>query len=394
MNIAQTEGEVHWDCTFVRAMSFHQEKHKLYLTAIRAEHLIQYTKVNRYDSSKNLDSQFQGYQRIPARSRITRVGNFILQREMEGLLPNPIILSSRTPIPWTEDDSSMLQLDLDCSTALMIIDGQTRVEGLRYAIEERNDKAVKDIQIPVVILDGVDKMTELQQFRIINGEAKPVRTDLVSSILSNLASKKGTESIPEKDRWKVIATMATNKLSKLQNSPWHKNILMPDQTKKEYPLRPITASSMISSIRPVHTWLSEVIFTGDMTAEIRGDYIARLLARYWSAIREINPTPFSHEPHLETTSKDFVIQKTPGVYSLHILLPSILRQIYRDPSLSATFTKKSLKNVLKDCPYLGNPDFWLRDIEKGGIAAQFGSQKGFQELSKMFEVKVEKEVQE
>ena len=87
--------------------------------------------------------------------------------------------------------------------------------------------AVENLQIPVVIVEVNDRHEEMDQFRLINGTAKSVRTDLVNSILTALADQ-GGGVVAEKDQWKIIVTKVVDNLNKQPNSPWHDRLLMPD----------------------------------------------------------------------------------------------------------------------------------------------------------------------
>ncbi|MCV5754768.1 hypothetical protein OFN51_38810, partial [Escherichia coli] len=77
-----------------------------------------------------------------------------------------------------------LKLTLPFDEKLQIVDGQHRIEGLRYAIEEKGVDYLRDFPIPFVIMETPNRVVEMNQFRTINGTAKAVRTDLVNAILT------------------------------------------------------------------------------------------------------------------------------------------------------------------------------------------------------------------
>ena len=99
--------------------------------------------------------------------------------------------------------------------------------------------------------------------------------------------------------------------------------------------------------------------------------MADVLVAYWSAVRNVVPDAFS-EP------AEYVIQKTPGLFSLHYLLrEKLLGPIYqgRRPWDEPTF-----QEFIKDSPEITDANFWHKDV---GRAASYGLMKGFQELAEL-----------
>ena len=64
------------------------------------------------------------------------------------------------------------RLALPSEPALRVLDGQHRIEGLRYAICEKHESELAAMPIPVVIVEIQDRTEEMNQFRIINGIGK------------------------------------------------------------------------------------------------------------------------------------------------------------------------------------------------------------------------------
>lgn len=214
------------------AVSGSQKGVRLYSGILNAGSLIEATAVDYYDSSLSPDSAEQGYQRPPERSRITRIGSFLINSiinddgEGDGLFPSAVTLAARKPLQY---DSNSKTLTLRLDQPLQVVDGQHRIAGLRYAIEEKGETDLDDFPIPFVIIETPDRYIEMDQFRIINGTAKSVRTDLVNSILTAMASSRGESIIREKDRWKVAVTRVVDRLDKDPKSPWKGLIMMPDE---------------------------------------------------------------------------------------------------------------------------------------------------------------------
>ena len=355
--------------TVVDAIQISQSGHRVFVTALTAEQLTATTIVDPYDSSLRPGDPKQGYQRPPERSRITRIGTYLIKEQGDGLYPNAVLLGSRKPLLF---DAMSRRLELPNEPVLRVIDGQHRIAGLRYAICEKQESHLAFMEVPVVIVEIQDRTEEMNQFRIINGTAKSVRTDLVNAILTAIAEEQGADAIPEKDLWKVVVTKTVDALNRRDDSPWQGILLMPDEVSVATNSDKITrATSAITSIRVIYNWLDQVGFLSGKNMNEQTEYLADILVAYWRAIRNVVPEAFS-EP------AEYVIQKTPGLFSLHYLLrDSLLGPIYwgRRPWDEPTF-----QEFIEESPEISDPDFWHKGANR---AAAYGSMKGFRELSEL-----------
>jgi DGQHR domain-containing protein len=358
----------------INAIRFNQAGHRLFMAMLTARQLIDSCTLDHYDSTKAPDDPDQGYQRPPERSRITRIGTFLMNGSGNGLYPNALLLGARTPLMFNEL-TNRLQLAADQS--LRVIDGQHRLEGLRYAIEEKGDTSVAEMQVPVVILEVVDRAEELDQFRIINGTAKSVRTDLVNAIITSLAERQGEEAILEKDRWKVVVTKAIHVLDNNPGSPWAGRLLMPDQTAKEFPDKIARATSVFTSMRPIYSWLAEFGFMTGKSFEEQADFLANIVSEYWRAIEAVTPDAF-------VVPDDYVIQKTPGLFALHFCLRDrLLPRIYLG---RRQWNQETFQEFLQVSPEITDAEFWHKSANR---ASAYGSMKGFRELADLLNDSIE-----
>jgi len=255
---------------------------------------------------------------------------------------------------------------------LRIIDGQHRTEGLRYAIEEKGHLPAATLQVPVVIMEVSDRDEELDQFRIINGTAKSVRTDLVNSIITALAEHQGEDSVASKDRWKIIVTKVVDIMDRTPGSPWEDMLLMPDMLGKDFPAKIARATSVMTSIRPIYNWLQEFGIFKDRAGTSFDDesaYMANILIEYWRALKSVVPEAFS-------VPDDYVIQKTPGLFALHwVLRDRLLPRIYHG---RRDWDQATFEEFLGVSPEIADPEYWDKTKDR---AAAYGSRKGFRELA-------------
>lgn len=365
------------------ALRFKQRDHDLYLGHGTAADLERFTEIDRFDPALDLDDPAQGYQREPEQGRIRRLANYLITRDQgDGLLPTAVLLASRNPVNFVSTTNGFGSIVVDDDNPLLVVDGQTRILGLDHAISERGEIDLRSFEVPFVLLDDVDRLMEMIQFKIVNGEAKSVRTDLVNMILTELAKEKGDASIKGSDRWKVVAARVVELLN---TSPgvWQDMIVMPNASaysKAEVALRPelehrrlARATSFMTSVKPVYDWLRGNYFSVT-TLEDEAHELAEIVGAYWEAIAALLPTAFGDR-------NEYVIQKTPGIFALHMALAKpVLRDMYK---AHRPFTETDFKVMLDPVPELNDPDFWHTRARR---ASSYGSMRGFAELADLLRV--------
>src|SRR4029077_6000042 len=116
---------------------------------------------------------------------------------------------------------------------------QHRELGYRFRMDD--DEAFAEFPIPVVMTRGMEKLTEMTQFRTINSTAKGVPTALVNAILAKLQATEGDDAIDASAHRNVVCYKVTELVDNDPASPWHKLIALPNQsqwTKKEIAVDP------------------------------------------------------------------------------------------------------------------------------------------------------------
>ena len=348
------------------AIPTQQEDVRLFVGVAKGKDLVRVTTVDPYDPKLDPTDERQGYQRPPERSRITRIGKYLLEKQGGGLFPTAVLLATRKPLEY---DRKQGTITVSSSEPLQIVDGQHRLAGLRYAIEEKEATELADYNIPFVIMEAPNRLTEMTQFRIVNGTAKQVRTDLVNMILTATYSGMKRADVPKRDLWRIVVSNVVDRLAKDPESPWRGLIALPGESTARGE-KPVRATSLITSLRPVYVWLKETSGILDQTGRSTDDeieYMFRIVVDYWRALSGVVQEAFKNPA-------DYVIQKTPGVFSLHMLLRHLLGDLYRG---RRKFDTDTFAEFLRESPEITDPDFWQKDA---GRASVYGSMKGFQEL--------------
>ena len=242
-----------------------------------------------------------------------------------------------------------------------MIDGQHRIEGFRYAIDELGLIRLKGFPIPVVIADGLTMPQEAEQFRVINETAKKVRTDLARRLLAFAArSREGRQQIRAQQRlWEAVAAEVIGMLNTDEESALYGRIQAPNEKKGvRHTVRELSFST---SLRPI------------LTTFPYQDWGARKLADqlsdYWQAWREVVPEAFDN-------AEDYVLLRTPGIFSLHQVALYVW-EVCRRRNIEPTVT--AIADMLRDLEEHASASYWENDNIEG--AAVFGSMKGFSMLA-------------
>lgn len=343
------------------------EEQSIFSSAVKVKYLIDdtYFKVNWWTREK-MGTKEQGYQRIPAENRKKKIAKYIEQSDYP-IFPANILITSRVPLEFKELGENFVELTIN-SYPCWIVDGQTRVEGFKYAVNELKMSEILEHEMPVIFLSNFDLYYELEQFFILNSTQKRVSTDLAQRLKLEIAKKdkEKYEALGMGEMWELKALKIVDLLNYRSDSfIWQGRIRLPNTQKS--PINVISQNSFVQSLKPL---LKGGIFE---LLDIKADLAYEILRNYWNANKRIFSDAFANR-------KEYVIQKTPGVFSLHNLANKVFGILY---SQGEEFSEGNIYRVLlqafNDQKYTS--DFWRSD---GTGAALAGSMKGFARLADEF----------
>tara|TARA_Y100000590_G_C15681622_1_gene1000058 strand:- start:618 stop:1775 length:1158 start_codon:yes stop_codon:yes gene_type:complete len=364
----------------IPAIEFSQNGSSMLVTSMTANELIAFTKVDPYNPALEFDDEDQGYQRTPSQTRIKKLGNFLdtnIKEERSFPMPTAILLSDR----GSKSEYDGTSLSFPSNGKFPVIDGQHRIEGIKHAVNNRKNETLGDYSYPCIIMRDMDKINEMKQFKVVNGEAKSVNTALVNMLLTQVAEKEGIED--DNQRWRIIAAKVIKKLNDDPDSVWHDMIIMPNQSKysaseiKEDPSkkhkRICPATSFMVSLRPLITYGEEILWhNGDIEYSVNN--LVEMLNAFWSALAMIIKPAFA-------VPGEYVIQKTAGIFSLHLLLKRMSSELHRTRQLVSN--SENYQRMMDGGHYETlYSEFWIAAKGDGlsTKASSFGSMKGFKEL--------------
>lgn len=348
------------------------EDKAVYNTTIPMSILIDHTyfQINWWSPEKK-NTPEQGYQRMPDENRKKKISKY-LENAKNPVMPTNIVVSSHKPITFDKEHKNFGEITID-HYPLWIIDGQNRIEGFKYAINELGNKKLLEYEMPVTIMSNFEIIDESEQFITLNVTQKKVNTDLAQVLRKALIQEYGEERYKAiySDIWDLKALNLTELLNTKSNGDmsnvWYQRIKQPN-TKKSFSSI-INQNSFVTSLKPLY---KGGVFEYDYTA----DEAFQALKNYWEAVAEIFPVAFEKP-------RDYVIQKTPGVFSLNDLANRVFGILLKEKkNLTKENILEKLKTVFKDDRFEKSSNYWMANNYFG--AAQAGSMKGFKRLADEF----------
>ena len=327
----------------IPALRIDQKGVAMFITALPLGELRKHIKVDYWGPDND-----EGYQRPLVDRRLSDVAKYV--NEEEGVLPTSILVcvrdgdSDQPTFEVTEGSEEFAQrgiLNIPEGATLWVVDGQHRVFGVGRAYERNGNIGLVDYPFPVTIMTGVDRYKEMNHFNIVNTRQKKMSTDIVDRHLVIRARREGLNMIAsgkggEKDYQRAKGTRITDALNE-EVGPWFHQIAIPGVVGRDKGL--VRQHALVASLEPVlkDPWMSART----------EDEVVQLLTRYWNALSRIWPDAF-------TDPGTHRVQATVGIYSLHMVLPSVIqfclierdfsedkmRQIWEDTSIASKFWHK------------------------------------------------------
>ena len=328
----------------IRGYPVIQGDRKFYVGVIKAKDLCEKIRVDTFKASHP-----EGYQRDLSMARARAFGRFVLGKHAS---PLSVLINIRDG-EINEKTQGMIEIQDDIQ--MWVVDGQHRVGGLQFAIEQ--DPAMGDIDFPIVIMNEASGYEEAWQFITINKTQKGVRTDLAERFLNQALQKEGRKSLLElrekgalkgllkNVEWVGRALEIVDILNADNSHPWFRKIRLPNEPKDG------TSVSQKSFTDSLESVLKDTFFQGKDTKAI-----AAALGNYWDAIRELCDAAFDNP-------REHVIQKTTGVFVVHKVFPRISERC-RDEHGNRVLTKEKIKSVLELLPMFSS-DYWSGEGEAG-----------------------------
>ena len=317
-----------------KAIRIEQRGRPMYVTALKLQQLAPYVQVDEWSPESP-----EGYQRPLRSDRLRALGRFLTYGQ--NLLPTSLLLCWRDDAPLTpqftveesSDDVQMGTLTVPDATPLWLVDGQHRFFAAQKAAES-GALTLLEFSFPVVILEGLNRYEEMLQFHTINTEDKRVPSDIADRHLVQRLIHEGQKGLlgergGEKRVVQAVATLVADYLNH-EEGVWQGQIKIPGVKGRTEGL--VKQHALVFSLEPV---LRDA-FLGSLDHE----ELAHQVNNYWAAYRDIWPEAFE-EP------KQHRIQASAGIYSLHMLMPTVVQVALAVGGRAVRLTVQSYLDVLE-----------------------------------------------
>lgn len=242
------------------AIEIHQSAHKLYIFKANASDLFQSLSINRRVENKD-----EGYQRSLSPSRVQAITRYITQKRA---LPGAVIVC----LDSATFDKKKSEITIPAGTDVgWVIDGQHRLAGAEMA-----SRAGFGIELPVVAFIGLSQEKQIEQFVVINREAKNVPTSLYLDLLGKLPIKKAADAARER------GVDIGNELRKNEDSPFFQRIVVTVAPKPGQ----ISLTNFVRKITPLVTQDKGILGTFTQREQ------TAVISNYYEGLRQVFPKEF------------------------------------------------------------------------------------------------------
>jgi DGQHR domain-containing protein len=328
----------------IKGYSLNQGKGVFYVGVMKVKDLVNVGRVDTFSASHE-----EGYQRSLSMARARAFGRYVLTNHLS---PLSILLNVREQNVKPSSEGTLTFPD---GIQMWVVDGQHRLAGLRFALEQ--DPNIGEIEFPVVIMNEPNDYQEAWQFITINKTQKGVRTDLAERFLNQALKIEGRKALLDlretgvmrgilRDvEWIGKALDVADIINKEKSHPWYMKIRLPNEPKNG---TIVSQKAFTDSLEPI---LKDSFFQGK-----EANAIAPALINYWDAIWELCEEAFANP-------NKYVIQKTTGVFVLHKVFPRV-SELCRDEYGNRVLTTEKIKSVLERSQMMSS-DYWAGEGEAG-----------------------------
>lgn len=334
----------------------------LFATSLRVQDL----KVPDFYRIDTLDSdEGVGYQRLLNEARAKRLADYLLEghRAREAFLPTSIFLATDKLLPFDEATST-LTIDTVKTGAFNVVDGQHRIRGLVLAAEK--DRDMDEFEVPVNIAVGLDEISQMCHFLIVNTTQKGVDRAIEQQIVARLTDLIDFKKTPVLPRWiqrqvekgeDHRALGIVQFLNTADGSPWKDRILMAN-SEDESGSASVTQKAFVSSLKKYILVPSNPISGATFTVEKQ----QKVLLNYWAVICDLL---------VDRDDEISVVLRTNGLHMFHSLSPTVFlhlanRQDFKQETIKAVL-KHGFENLPTDVLGMTSPHFWHRGGTASGL---------------------------
>lgn len=337
---------------------------KLYTTSIKVAdlNLPNFYTINKLDP----EEAGPGYQRLLNQGRAKKLTDYLLDGHTEGdaFLPTSILLATNKDIPF-DSATNTITFDVAIVGPFSVVDGQHRIAGLIGAAAKNPD--LLQFEIPVNIGVGLDDVSQMCHFLIVNTTQRSVDKAIEQQIVARLTKLVELEEMPTIPRWirrqvekgeDARALVVANYLNTTPNSAWLGKIRMANDDDGTGVT--INQKSFVDSLKKY------IFSSNNPLSNPEWDTMRpAILSNYWKAVAELLVD--------EQSDKPSIIFKTTGVDLFHIVSATVFTHLANQRDFKKETIKKLLLrgfgNLSGDNVGISDKEWWQR----GGVASGLNS---------------------
>lgn len=351
------------------AVKIIQGKRTLFLTCLTVRDFMteDFYRVDRLDVR-----EATGMQRLLNNARARSFGNDIIGADKvnEAFLPTSVFLATSGSISY---DESTKELFFDSAVRagicpLDVVDGQHRIEGLKYAAKE--NKRLQNFPIAAVISPNMNEPEKMLQFVVVNTRQRPVDRGVAQHITARFTKMLEVEKLPYLPGWlrKEVekgddehALIIAKSLNDDSTSPWYGRIQFANEMKGIR--HTIKQATFVKSVK------SLLLAKNHSLNQFRMSKRLHILRNYWTAVENIFVAPSDMADG--DTGASSVVFKYSGLEFFHSILSPLINQLARNREYTVNAMESYIRSTEEYLPpdYIKvlSPTFWQKGGEVSGL---------------------------
>lgn len=259
------------------ALKCTQNDHTFYISVMKSTDLQAMCFV-----SRRKDDADKGFQRLLSEKRAKEIARYLDNNK--GVIPSALIVSAQPYANFEYDKSSHSILLEKTTNSLLVLDGQHRLYGMKYA--------EKEYEIPVVVFCKLTTQEEIRQFIDINTTQKGVPTALILDIKGPAGTETKIEERQRKlfDRLNEDSVVAGLMLSSESKAGKISRTSFNNATKTIFESGPVSSQTDENIYRAVKNYLEAVVsifrMSGNPSARITKNILFKAIMAMFNDIIE------------------------------------------------------------------------------------------------------------
>ncbi len=274
----KAKSQYKYDC-----IPFNQGKNKLVFFTAPASELWQMLSINR-----RIEDKDEGYQRTLSIARVRDIAKYV---GLGNPVPISILITLDTGKFKIDKNKILLKKTPDVG---WVIDGQHRLAGAH--------ESKSNIPLPVIAFLSLPLEGQIQQFVVINKEAKGVPTSLYYDLLKHLPDKSTADQAKER------ATDIAQLLKTREDSPFYNRIVTITSPKRGE----LSLTTFVRKVAPLVLENKGILSIYSVKEQ------EKIIANYYSALANVFPRTFNGDNSIffQTTGFGALLRVLPTFFSL------------------------------------------------------------------------------